>query len=193
MKRTGRATLLLVFLAVLGTSLTEQPVFGQSSEDVRAVMRVETAGQPAMDMEYSLGQEQMRLDMPPDVSVVSTTGDNPSMLMIQHPEQRYIEWGPQQLEMMQQMLQGMSGGSGNAGDLFDPATLQFEETGQTGQVGPWDAFEVVMQGPDGQEGALWLTTDAEIGLFELSMRAAEAASMLQNPMTGGGGGSSQTF
>ena len=193
MKRTGyRATLLTLLLAVLVLGPSPWRVFAQSADDVKAVMRIETDGQPPLDMEYSLGQEKMRLDMPQDVSVISTTGDNPSMLMIQHPQKRYIEWGSQQLEMMRQMLQRMQGGSGGTEpDIFDPTTLQFEQTGQTQQIGSWNAFEVLMQGSDGQEGALWLTTDAEIGLFELSLRAAEAASMLQNPMAGGGGGSQQ--
>ena len=150
-------------------------------------MRVEIEGESPMDMEYSLGQDRMRLDMPQEVSVISTTGASPSMVMVQHAEQRYIEWSPQQLEMMRQMLQRVPGAGGAEPDIFDPTTMEFEETGQTAQIGNWNAFEVLMHGADGQEGTLWLSTEAEVGLFELSLRAAEAASMLQNPMTGGGG------
>ena len=183
-------TLLTVF--VLG--LSPQPVFAQAADDIKAVMRIETDGQPAMDMGYALGQEKMRLDMSRDLSIVSMTGDNPGMLMIQHAEKRYMEWGPQQLEMMQRMLERVQGGGGGRdADNFDPTTLQFERTGQTQQIGSWNAFEVLMQGSDGQEGALWLTTETEIGLFELSARAAEATSMLRNPMIGGGGGGPQQF
>jgi len=183
----------LTLLTVLVLGLTAQPVFAQSADDIKAVMRIETDGQPPMDMEYSLGQEKMRLDMSRDLSVVSMTGDNPSMLMIQHAENRYMEWGPQQLEMMQRMWERVQGGGGQDADIVDPTTLQFEETGQTEQIGSWNAFEVLMHGSDGQEGALWLTTEAEIGLFEISARAAEAASMLRNPMIGGGGGGPQQF
>ena len=186
------ATLKALVLTGVVAGVVLQPLLAQSTVDVKAVMRMETPGQPPMDMEYSLGQDKMRLDMPQEVSVISTTGASPSMLMVQHAEQRYIEWGPQQLEMMQQMLQRVQrGAAGSDSDIFDPTTVQFEQTGQTAQIGNWNAFEVLMQGSDGQEGTLWLSADAEIGLFELSLRAAEAASMLQNPMTGGGGGSQQ--
>ena len=177
---------LLTLLAVLVVGLSPQPVFVQSADDIKAVMRVETDGQPPLDMSFSFGHEKMRLDMSQNMSIVSTTGDNPSTLMIQHDEERYIEWGPQQLKMMLQR-----GAGGQEADTFDPSTIQFEQTGLTQQIGPWDAFEVVMHGSDGQEGALWLTTDVEIGIFEISHRAAEGASMLQTPMAGGGGGPQQ--
>ena len=49
-----------------------------------------------------------------------------------------------------------------------------------------------MHGSDGQEGALWLTTDVEVGIFEISHRAQEGA-MFQNPMAGGGRGPQQVL
>jgi len=184
---------LLTLITVLVLGLSPQPVFAQAADDIKAVMRIETDGQPAMDMGYALGQEKMRLDMSLDLSIVSMTGDNPGMLMIQHAEKRYMEWGPQQLAMMQRMRERVQGGGGQDADSFDPTTLRFERTGQTQQIGSWNAFEVLMHGSDGQEGALWLTTETEIGLFELSARAAKSASMFRNPMTGGGGGGPQQF
>ncbi len=190
--RKHAATLLTLSVLVIAIGLSPQPVFVQSADDIKAVMRVETDGQPPLDMNFSFGHEKMRLDMSQNMSIVSTAGDTPSTLMIQHDEERYIEWGPQQLEMMQRMLQrAQDGAGGQEAATFDPATLQFEQTGLTQQIGSWNAFEVLMRGSDGQEGALWLTTDAEIGLFEISHRAAEAASILQNPMAGGGGGPQQ--
>ena len=190
---TAYSATLLTLRTVLVVGLSPQTLFAQAADDIKAVMRIETDGQPPMDMEYSLGQEKMRLDMSQGVSVISMTGDNPGMLMIQHAEKRYMEWGPQQLEMMQRMLERVQGGGGQDSDTFDPTTMQFEQTGETQQIGSWNAFEVLMQGSDGQAGALWLTTDAEIGLFEISARAAEAANMLRNPMIGGGGGGPQQF
>ena len=128
---------LLALLSVLVVGLHPQPVFVQSADDIKAVLRVETDGQPPLDLDFSLGHEKMRLDMRQSMSIVSTTGDNPSTLMIQHDENRYIEWGPQQLEMMQQMLQrGQGGAGGQEADTFDPSTMQFEQTGLTQQIGP---------------------------------------------------------
>ena len=70
---------------------------GAQSGDVKAVMRVESAGEPAMDMDYYLGENRMRMDMSAEMSLISISGESPTMYMVQHPEQRYIEWGPQQL------------------------------------------------------------------------------------------------
>ena len=188
LRRVGAALTLL-----LGCGLTPSAVLAQS-EEVQAVIRIEAPGQPQMDMVYFLAPERMRLDMTEEMSVISTSGSNPSMLMIQHPQQRYIEWGPQQLQMMQQMMQRMPG-SADAPDPsdFDPTQMQFEQTGQTAQLGSWTAFEVLMTSADGQQGALWLTTETDIGLFEITVRMAEAASALSMPMAGGGGGASGTF
>ena len=134
------------------------------SGDVKAVMRVESAGEPAMDMDYYLGENRMRMDMSEEMSLISISGDSPSMLMVQHPERRYIEWGPQQLQMMQQMP-----GIDDQASAFDPQQLQFQETGATDQIGAWNAFEVEMTNSDGSVGSLWLTTDTEIGLFEVML------------------------
>jgi len=65
------------------------------SGEMKAVMGVESAGQPAMEMDYYLGENRMRMDMTEEMSLISISGDNPSMYMVQHDEQRYIEWGPQ--------------------------------------------------------------------------------------------------
>ena len=74
---------------------------------------------------------------------------------------------------------------------FDPEELQFQETGATDQIGSWSAFEVEMTDSDGNVGSLWLTTDSDIGLFEVMLRVADAASVMSSPM--GGVGMSMSF
>ena len=184
MRRSLKGFGLLVVFFVAGLA---GHTAAQSTGEFKALMRIETGGQPPLDMEYYVGDEQVRIDMPQGMSMISTSGDNPSMLMVQHPQKRYIEWGPDQLQMMQQMLQQMPGAADSAqgGDV----EMTFEVTGLQEQIGDWDAFEVrfeaSMDGVDDQEGSLWLTTDADIGLLELSVRVATAASALQMPMAGG--------
>ena len=152
------------------------------SGDVKAVMQVESAGEPARDMGVYLGEDRMRMDMSEEMSLISVSGASPSMYMVQHPEQRYIEWGPQQLQMMQQVPDIAD----QANSAFDPEQLQFQETGATGQIGPWNAFEVEMTDSNGEVAVLWLTTDSEIGLFEVMLRVADSASIMSSPMGGGG-------
>ena len=173
-----------VFTASLGVAPG-----GAQDLEVRASMQIETAGQPPMHMEYAVGGGRLRMDMAQGVSMIWVGGDQPSMTMIQHTERRYIEWGPDQLKMMQQMMQRMPGadGANDASDL-DPSQLRFEETGNRERIGEWDAFEVRMSGMEsGQTGMLWMTNDLEIGLFELTSTVAEATGALSMPMAGGGG------
>ena len=146
-----------------------------------AVMRVESAGEPAMDMDFYLGENQMRMDMSDEMSLISISGDTPSLYVVQHPEQRYIEFGPQHLQMMQ----SMPGIADQADAAFDPQELQFQQTGATDQIGSWNAFEVEMTDANGDVGSLWLTTDSEIGLFEIMLGVADAASVMSSPMGGG--------
>lgn len=185
MKRMGQVVL---SGALVWIGATAGPgVIGTSAQsgDIKAVMRVESAGQPAMEMDYYLGENRMRMDMSEEVSLISISGDSPSMYMVQHPEQRYIEWGAQQLQMMQQMMQQMPGITDQANDMFDTAQVEFQQTGATEQIGPWSAFEVEMTDPNGERGSLWLTTDTDTGLFEVMLRVADAASIMSSPMGGG--------
>ena len=69
-----------------------------------------------MDMDFYLGENRMRMDMSAEMSLISISGDSTTLYMVQHPEQRYIEFGPQQLQMMQQM----PGLADQANSAFDP-------------------------------------------------------------------------
>ena len=131
------------------------------------------------------------MDLAQSMSVIWFSGDSPRMLMVQHAEQRYIEWGPEQLKMMQQMLQRMPAG-GNQQDI-DVNALSFEETGQTETIGEWDAFEVRMTGMGDQTGTFWMTPDIDVGLFEISQRVALAADALRMPTAGGSAAGAQQF
>lgn len=191
MERTRRVnTRAAAVVAVMG-GLMLPAQGGAQTGDVKATLQIEAADEAPMTLEYSLGEGRMRLDMSDQMSIVSTESPQ-SMLMIQHPDRRYIEWGPDQLRMMQQMMQRMPGGGGNEADPFDPGSVSFEETGQRAQIGTWDAFEVLMTSEDGEQ-RLWLTTDTDVGLFELSLRAAQALSALRMPMAGGGAPTAQTL
>ena len=64
--------------------------------------------------------------------------------------------------------------------------MEFQETGATDQIASWNAFEVEMTDADGNVGFLWLTNEIEIGLFEVMLRVADAASVMSSPMAGGG-------
>ena len=192
MRTVRTAAVALVVFGVFGVGLWPIETIAQTNDDITAVMQIESAGQPAMEMEFFLAQNRMRMDVSAEMSVISVSGDNPSMIMVQHPDQRYVEWGAQQLQMMQQMMQQIpNAGGGQGGIDYDPSQMQFSQTGETAQVGPWSAFEVEMTDSTGNRGALWLTTDTNVGLLEVMSRVASAASMLSSPMVGGGGMSMQ--
>ena len=156
------------------------------SGELKAVLRIAAADQPAMDMEYFLGPDRIRLDVPQGMSLIWKGGASPTMLILMHAQKAHLELAEQQLKMMQQMLQTTNAGGGDQPSAVDPSQMQFETTSNREQVGPWDAVEVLMSDPDGQEGSLWFTTDVETGLFELMARAAGVASALQMPMASGG-------
>lgn len=185
-KRTHGVVAVTSIAVLLGLSATAtaQP------SDITANIQVDTSNQEQMEIVYVLSGNRMRMDMP-EVSVVTTSGANESMLMIQHPEQQYLRVEGEQLQMMQQMMGQFGGGGSTAAPDTDFGAIQFEETGATEQVGPWTAFEVQMTGPDGETGALWLTEETEIGLFEIMLRAADAAQALSSPMAGGTGAAQQ--
>jgi hypothetical protein len=191
--RARRALLSLAALACLATSSTAQ------AQDVKATVQIEPPGGPAMTMDYWMSSQGVRIDIaqPQAVSIVMKSGDAPGMLMIQHGEQRYIEWGEQQFQMMRQMMERLPAGAGGTGgsDTSSSVNLdsvRFEPTGQTETIGPWSATEVRMTGLEaGQDATIWIASDLDSGLFEVFARMGDALEAMQMPMLGGGAGGPQ--
>ena len=192
MLSSGRRTVvLLIVVTAFGVDPSGSGTIAQT-DDIKAVMQIESAGQPAMEMECFLADNRMRIDMSAEMSIISVSGDDPALIMVQHPDQRYIEWGAQQLQMMQQMMQQMPNAGGGQGAIdYNPSQLQFSQTSETAQIGSWSAFEVDMTDSNGDRGSLWLTADTNVGLFEVMGHLASAASFLSSPMAGAGGTSLQ--
>ena len=195
---TRRPALVGVLLLAFGVTAVVTNVAGlglahaAQSNEVAVTMQIESGGgEPVMEMQYWLGPDRLRMDVPQGASVIWFGGSQPRMLMVQHAERRYIEWGTPQLDMMRRMMHGMKQmpqGTGTPSiNAFDPSQLKFEETGQRGRIGEWDAFEVRMTGlPRDQTGELWLTNDTETGMFELMARLGDVLDALQLPMMSGG-------
>ena len=186
MQRLRRSVMGLVCLSIVVAGGFAVGSMSAQSGELKAVLRISAADQSAMDMEYFLGPDRIRLDVPQGMSLILKSSASPTILILMHAQKAYLELAEQQLKMMQQMLQTTNAGGGDQPSAVDPSQMQFETTSNREQVGPWDAVEVLMSGPDGQEGSLWFTTDVETGLFELMARAAGAASALQMPMASGG-------
>ena len=183
-----------VFGLAVGTLVVSAVTVGAQSGDVKATVQIEAAGQPAMTMDYWLSDENVRIDIaqPQAASIVWKSGDAPGMLMIQHGERRYIEWGEQQFQMMRQMMERMPGNGGGDSAGADLESVRFEPTGQTETIGPWSATGVRITGmAPGQEGTMWVAADLESGLFELFARIGDALDAMQMPMMGGGRGGPQ--
>ena len=160
-------------------------------QDVEATVQIEAAGQPAMTMDYWMGDRSVRIDIaqPQAVSIVWNSGDAPDLLMIQHDARRYMQWGEQQFQMMRQMMQRMQGAGRSADDSssLNLDNITFEPTGQTEEIGPWTATGIRMTGLEsGQEGTFWVASELDSGLFELFARMGDALEAMQMPMLGGG-------
>ena len=197
MTRTRRSLKKFVFLTFgLAVLFTAESTLEQSADDLTLVLQIEATGQPAIEMAFFVDPGRIRLDASDDVSVIWERGASPRMVLLQHPQQQYMELGGQQLQMMLQMMQQMQNqnpGAGTEPNPLDLAQLTFETTTNTEQIATWNAVEVLMTSPNGQQGSLWYSTDAETGLFELMVRVGEATGALQMPMAGGGIGAAQQF
>ena len=184
LRRSPSAPLLLTAWLVVGLL---QTAAGQ--DEVALTMRIEAPGEPAMQMKFSVGEGSLRMDLPQATSMIWTNG---SMLMIQHEQKSYMEWGPEQMRVMPQMMQRMQqqGDSGQGQPSLDLSQVRFRETGRRENIGDWDAFEVEMTGlPECQAGALWMTRDVGTGMLELLARVGGSLNAM--PMFVGGAGPGQ--
>ncbi len=185
---------LAVYGLAASASVVSTVTVNTQSGSVKATVQIEAAGQPALTMKCWLNDENIRIDIaqPQASSIIWKSGDAPGMLMIQHGERRYIEWGEQQFQMMRQMLQRMPGGGGSDTAGADLENVRFEPNNQTETIGPWSATGVRITGMEpGQEGTVWVAADLDGGLFELFARIGDALEAMQMPMVGGGGGPQQ--
>ena len=182
--RCGLAAALICLLGLASSTAV-------SAQDIKATVQIEAGDQPAMTMDYWMSVDSVRIDIaqPQAMSIVWKSGDAPGMLMIQHGERRYIEWGEQQFQMMRQMMQRLpgAGGGGDNSSSLDLDSVRFEPTGQTETIGPWNATGVRITGvAPGQEGTIWVASELDSGLFELFARMGDALEAMQMPMFGGG-------
>lgn len=100
----------------------------------------------------------MDVTVPLEMSVVWTFSESPSMRMIQHDRQRYVEWGPPQFEGARRLMESRRPPG------IDVGAWRFEETGRTSTIGEWAAFEVQVSGLPGEgESRLWLSQDVGSG------------------------------
>jgi hypothetical protein len=182
-----RTLSLTLILALMAGSLA----FAAPQSDVGVVFELQSDGR-TMEMKV-LSSDSMgtRFDMMGsergDASMVWR--EDGMMLMIMHAQQMYMEFSKEAMERMSQMMQKMGRAPKQPSEEVDISQYSFEETGNTDTINGMDAFEVRVSGPEGDQAMLWLTEDAEVGLFEAMARMMEplqnmAMPGMNNPMEG---------
>ena len=108
--------------------------------------------------------------------------------MLQHEARMYMEFDKAMLERMRQKMGNMPGAADVESDMedFDPTSMTFERTGATETIMGHEAFEVAFSNDQGQSGSMWMSEDAEVGLFETMSRMMTHLESLGGPMMGGG-------
>jgi hypothetical protein len=170
-------------LAVL--ALLAAVPFVALGQDAAVNILMEGQNEDPVEMKLTLGGDMARMDFAQQVSMVW----GPEwMRMIQHEAQVYMEFDKAMLERMRQMMGNMPGAADVESDIqdFDPASMSFERTGATETIMGLEAFEVAFSNDEGQSGSLWMSEDAEVGLFETMSRMMTHLESLAGPMMGGG-------
>ena len=159
--------------------------FGGEYPQFGGTLRTETTGGNIMEIPFWAGSERLRMDImqPMKMTVVWSFGELPSMLMIQHDDRVYVEWGPLQLENARRMVQRTNGGTPTP----DVEILQFEETGRRATIEGWQVYEMHSLSEDSEftTSRIWLTREADNGLVEFFSHYARALhGTTQFPMFG---------
>ena len=161
--------------------------------DLAVSFTVTNVDEGANTMKATVGGEHTRLDM----DGVSIIWGPVAWIMVQHQQKMFIRFTKEMMERTRQMMERMPlqmrRGNMPDPDDFDPTSFSFRRTGATDTLttntgAKHSVFEVEMTGPDGQRASLWMSTSAEVGLFEVWSRLAEHLSKVAGPMMGGGPG-----
>ena len=155
-------------------------------------LEIESSGSgPAQLIKLALGDDSMRFDTD-QMSMVSLGGDDGKMLMIQHAQKMYMEFTAETMMGMAGMMGGrMPAEVEEEIENMTPPT--FTRTGNTKQVGEWNAYEVKVDHPD-QDGdvTMWFSMDVGADFRDVATQMMDSMSgLLNNPMIsrmGGGGG-----
>ena len=154
----------------------------QSTSGTFLVIETESDGQPPRAIEISLGPDRMRMNMGEEMSLISIGGDDGKMLMVQHAQRMYIEFTAETMRG----LAGIMGGQMPPGieEIEEMTPPTFVRTGNTKQVGSWNAYEVRVEHPE-QDGemSMWFSQEVDADFRALVEQMVESMqSLLQNPM-----------
>ena len=173
------AVSLLLLLTVPATATSPQSLSGTYLE-----IDTESDGQ-MQNIKLSLGPDRIRLDVAEQMSLVSLGGDDGRMLMIQHEDQQYMELTAEMMQMMRGMMGQMP--QQVETDQEDVVPPTFTRTGNTKQVGEWNAYEVRVEHPE-QDGEtmMWFSQDVDADFRALAEQLVNSlSSILGNPMMQG--------
>ncbi len=178
--------LLLAALAALVALPIATAHARQAPQEFAGDILVESGGKSSK-LHVTVDAEHARMDTSSERGDVSIVYGPDSMLIIMHPRRVYMEFTREMMERMQQMMGAMGQRVQEQAEAFDPQQVTFERTGRTDTIGEWSAFEVrAINEEDGEVTSLWLTTDAEIGLFELFGAIAGKLDSVRMPGVAGG-------
>jgi hypothetical protein len=152
--------------------------------------KMQAAGEQPNDMTVTVSQGMARMDYG---KIMSMVWSPEWWRMIQHEQKMFMEFDKAMMERMRQMMANMPNMPGAPDvaaemDKFDAETMTFERTGATDTVIGYEVFEVVMTNAEGKQGSMWLSEEAEIGMFEIFSAMATHLSSIAGPMMGGGPG-----
>lgn len=164
---------------------------GQGVEGTHLTWDVEDTEGP-MVIDVFVAPEHLRVDMGQTNSMIYR-GD--AMVMVMHSERAYMVFTREMMEQMGAMMGGIAGQQRQqmeeSGDFDAPPS--FTRTGNTKQIGSWDAYEVKVTHPEQTgEMTVWMSEDVDVDLVTFVTQMAAAMEAFTGPMiqgmAGGGGG-----
>lgn len=169
MRVRGTDRLLLVMALIVASAW---PATAQQPQEFAMDLQMAPVNEAPMDLRLWAGAGPMRVDMNGDMGQMSMIWSEGTMLMVQHAQRSYMEVTREMIDRMAQMMSRM-GRTPQQAPETDVTQWTFERSGATDTINGMSAFEVKTTGPEGQSGALWMTTDGDIGLFEALARLGE--------------------
>lgn len=175
--------LLLAAPTLMGAPLPAAASSPQTVEGTKLQLKLDQAERGVREMGLWISPLRLRMDQPEnDMSLIWAGGEGGGMSMVMHAQKMYMGYSIEDLEKMVGQTRARAPEQTESPSEMWETPPRFVATGNTKQVGAWNADEYRLEGPeDTPDAVFWFTTETGAELRPVLEQLGGAIDALNTP------------